>query len=199
MLKKEVKILGLSYSQSSSGAYIVVLSEIKGDRKLPIVIKPSDAQQIGLKMDGDKTKMPLTNELFKMITDFYSIKIKEVYIYSVIEGLFFTKVITTNGDNEMSFECSVGDGVCISIVHDCPLYVSKEVLDTSGIRVNDDGSTIETDDYIDDDSDYEIDIDDIDDDKSIEDLQIMMEDSIKNEEYEIAAKIRDKIEEMRKN
>lgn len=200
MLKKEVKILGLSYSQSSSGAYIVVLSEKKGNRKLPIVIKPSDAQQIALKIEGTKSNRPLTHELFKILTDYYKIKVKEVYIYSVLEGLFYTKIITTNDNNEeVSIDCSTGDGVALSIVYGCPLYVSKEVLDISGVYINDDGTTSNEDE--DDISyyDYESDesIDDIEDKMSIEDLEFMMQDAIKNEEYEIAARIRDRIDDIK--
>lgn len=201
MLKKEVKILGLSYSQSSSGAYIVVLSEKKGNKKLPIVIKPSDAQQIALKIEGTKSSRPLTHELFKMLTDYYKISIKEVYIYSLLEGVFYTKMITTNYNNEeVSIECTVGDGIALSIVYDCPLYVSKEVLDISGVYINDDGTN--PDDENEDDIsyyDYESeDINDIEDTISIEDLEFMMQDAIKNEEYEIAARIRDRIDEIKK-
>ena len=71
-MKKEVKVLGLSYSQSSAGSYVVVLSEKKGKRKLPIVIKPSDAQQIALKIEGVKSPRPLTHDIFKSLKIFYS-------------------------------------------------------------------------------------------------------------------------------
>lgn len=200
MLKKEVKILGLSYSQSSSGAYIVVLSEKNGNRKLPIIIKPSDAQQIALKIEGAKSSRPLTHELFKILTDYYKISIKEVFIYSILEGVFHTKIITTNINNEeVSIECSAGDGISLSIVYDCPLYVSKEVLDISGVYINDDGTNPEEEG--DDDIsyyDYENeDINNIENTISIEDLEFMMQDAIKNEEYEIAARIRDQIDEIK--
>ena len=133
-MKKEVKILGLSYSQSQSGSYVVVLSEKKGRRKLPIVIKSSDAQQIALKIEGVKSPRPLTHDLFKSINDSYGIDIQEVYIYAILEGIFYTKLVTSNGIEEVEIECTAGDGIAISIVFDCPLYVSKEVLDMSKIK-----------------------------------------------------------------
>ena len=196
-MKKEVKLLGLSYSQSQSGSYVVVLSEKKGRRKLPIVIKSSDAQQIALKIEGVKSPRPLTHDLFKSINDSYGIDIQEVYIYAILEGIFYTKLVTSNGIEEVEIECTAGDGIAISIVFDCPLYVSKEVLDISGVNVSDDGNNINN-----------LEIEDIDDYieeeeiskrvVSIEDLEHMIEDAIGNEEYEIAAEIRDRIEKLKK-
>ena len=180
-----------------SGSYVVVLSEKKGRRKLPIVIKSSDAQQIAIKIEGVKSPRPLTHDLFKSINDSYGIDIQEVYIYAILEGIFYTKLVTSNGIEEVEIECTAGDGIAISIVFDCPLYVSKEVLDISGVNISDDGNNINN-----------LEIEDIDDYLeeeetpkrvvSIEDLEHMIEDAIGNEEYEIAAEIRDRIEKLKK-
>jgi bifunctional DNase/RNase len=195
-MKKEVKVLGLSYSQSNSGSYVVVLSERKGKRKLPIVIKPSDAQQIALKIEGVKSPRPLTHDLFKSVNDAYGVDVQEVYIYAILEGIFYTKLITSNGLEEAEIECTAGDGIALSIVYGCPLYASKEVLDLSGVYINDDGTSIGGE------SDDEDDEDEIEETPkrvvSIEDLEHMIEDAIKNEEYEIAAEIRDRIEKLKK-
>lgn len=197
-MKKEVKVLGLSYSQSQSGSYVVVLSEKKGKRKLPIVIKPSDAQQIALKIEGVKSPRPLTHDLFKSLTDSYQIDIQEVYIYAILEGIFYTKLITSNGIEESEIDCTAGDGIALSIVFGCPLYASKEVLDLSGVYINDDGTAMENSD-IDDIDDYEEEIEETPKRVvSIEDLEHMIEDAIRNEEYEIAAEIRDRIEKLKK-
>lgn len=202
-MKKEVKILGLSYAQSSSGSYIVILSEKEGKKKLPIIIKPSDAQMIAIKIEGVKSPRPLTHDLFKSLTDIFSIDVAEVYIYSVLEGIFYTKILITNGVEDFEIECTAGDGIALSLVYNCHLYVSKEVLDISGIYVNEDGSTptdeeikkMEEEDNIDNYNAQEN-----EEDKrfiSIEDLEHMMEDAIANEEYEIAAEIRDRIEYLK--
>jgi bifunctional DNase/RNase len=197
-MKKEVKVLGLSYSQSQSGSYVVVLSEKKGKRKLPIVIKPSDAQQIALKIEGVKSPRPLTHDLFKTVTDFYQIDVQEVYIYAILEGIFYTKLITSNGIEELEVDCTAGDGIALSIVYGCPLYVSKEVLDLSGVYINDDGTSMENSD-IEDIDDYEEEVEKTPKRVvSIEDLEHMIEDAIRNEEYEIAAEIRDRIEKLKK-
>jgi bifunctional DNase/RNase len=197
-MKKEVKVLGLSYSQSQSGSYVVVLSEKKGKRKLPIVIKPSDAQQIALKIEGVKSPRPLTHDLFKSLTDSYQIDIQEVYIYAILEGIFYTKLITSNGIEESEIDCTAGDGIALSIVYGCPLFASKEVLDLSGVYINDDGSAMEGS-GSDDGDDYEEEIEETPKRVvSIEDLEHMIEDAIRNEEYEIAAEIRDRIEKLKK-
>jgi bifunctional DNase/RNase len=195
-MKKEVKVLGLSYSQSSTGSYVVVLSEKKGKRKLPIVIKPSDAQQIALKIEGVKSPRPLTHDLFKSVVESYMIDVQEVYIYAILEGVFYTKLITSNGIDDIEIECTAGDGIALSIVFDCPLYTSKEVLDLSGVYINDDGTAMESsemeeDDYIEEEVETKRVV-------SIEDLEHMIEDAIRNEEYEIAAEIRDRIEKLKK-
>jgi len=197
-MKKEVKILGLSYSQSQSGSYVVVLSEKKGKRKLPVVIKPSDAQQIALKIEGVKSARPLTHDLFKTITDCYGIDVQEVYIHTVLEGIFYTKLVTHNGIEDMEIECTAGDGIALAMVYQCPIFADKEVLDSSGIFVNDDGSQMSQD---------EIDTEDVEEEVvstkkakrvvSVEDLEHMMNDAIANEEYEIAAEIRDRINKLK--
>ena len=196
-MRKEVKVLGLSYGQSQAGSYVVVLSEKKGKRKLPIVIKPSDAQQIALKIEGMKSPRPLTHDLFKTITDSYSIDVQEVYIYAILEGIFYTKMVTSNGLEDIDVECTAGDGIALSIIYGCPLYASKEVLDISGVYINDDGSTMSEDEM-----DMEEDLEDFRPAKrvvSVEDLQHMMEDALANEEYEIAAEIRDRIAKLKES
>lgn len=194
MKRKEVKILGLSYSQSQVGSYIVVLSEVKGTRKLPVIIKPSDAQQIALKIEGMKSPRPLTHDLFKTLTEAYNVDVQEVYIHAVLEGIFYTKLVTTNGLDTIEIECTAGDGISLALIYQCPIYVSKEVMDMSGVNISDDGTALPNDE--DDEDYYEID----ETPKrvvSIEDLEHMMQDALENEEYEIAAEIRDRIQMLK--
>jgi bifunctional DNase/RNase len=192
MKKKLVKILGISYSQSQMGSYVVVLSEVKGKTKLPLIIKPSDAQQIALKIEGIKPQRPLTHDIFKSMTDSFGIDVQEIYIHSVLEGIFYTKIIASNGLDEVEIECVAGDGISLSLVYDCPIYVSQSVLDNAGISINNDGSSFDM---------GEEDIDDIEEEPkrvvSIEDLEKMMEGALANEEYEIAAELRDRIQTLK--
>ena len=193
MRRKELKILGLSYSQSQIGSYVLVLSEKKGNKKIPLIIKPTEAQRIALDLEGIKSPRPLTHDLFKSVTDAFTIDVQEVFIYSLAEGIFYTKIIASNGIEEVEIECTGGDGIALSVIYKCPIYVTTEILDSVGIVIADDGSGLSHD--IDDegeiyDSPKEISI-------SIEDLEHMMNDAIENEEYEIAAEIRDRISKLK--
>lgn len=193
MKRKEVKILGLSYAQSQIGSYVVVLSEVKGSRKLPIIIKPLDAQQIALKIEGMKSPRPLTHDLFKSLTDSFGIDIQEVYIHDVLEGIFYTKIVASNGIEDVEIPCSAGDGISLALVHKCPIYVSKGVMDSSGIRMSDDGM-VPPDDALD---IYEEEVEKKPRVISIDDLEHMMQDALASEEYEIAAELRDKIQALK--
>jgi bifunctional DNase/RNase len=195
MKRKQVKVLGLSYSQSQVGSYVLVLSEMKGKVKLPIIIKPQEAQRIALEIEGIKSTKPLTHDLFRNLTDSYGIDLQEVFIHQLAEGVFYTKLITTNQVEEVEIEASVGDAVILSLLYDCPIYVSQEVLNRAGVLINDDGSPLSEDET---ENDKEIFEDEEEKTTSIENLERMLEHAVSNEEYEIAAKVRDRIEEMKK-
>lgn len=198
MKKKRLKVLGLSYSQSQTGSYIVVLSEYKGTRKIPVIIKSSDAQQIALKLEKIKSPRPLTHDLFKSLASNYSIDAKEIFIYSVVEGVFYCKIILDNDGNQTEIDCGIGDGITLSLIFGCPIMVALDVLDSTGITVKDDETELVEDSQKEEDDEIEI-------EKpkkrsvSIEDLEVMMNKALENEEYEIAAEIRDRILELKEN
>ena len=195
MKRKQLKVMGLSYSQTQAGSYIVVLSELKGNRKIPVVVKASDAQEIALKLEKIKSPRPLTHDLFKSLTDSYGIDVQEVFIHSIVEGIFYCKMIVNNGVEETEIECGIGDGISLSLVYKCPIMVSTSVIDSAGITINDDGTEPEVD-------EVEVEIDDVPKKSkkrvvSIEDLEKMMNEALLNEEYEIAAEIRDRITQLK--
>jgi bifunctional DNase/RNase len=196
MKKKKLKVMGLSYSQTQAGSYIVVLSEVKGNRKIPVVIKGSEAQQIALKLENIKSPRPLTHDLFKSLVDKFEITISEVLIHSIVEGVFYCRIISSNGVDDVEVETNIGDAITLSLIFKCPLMVNLEVLETAGININDDGSNpVGSDEDVDD-----IELVDAKPKKrvvSIEDLEKMMIKAIENEEYEIAAEIRDRINELK--
>ena len=192
MKKRQVKILGLSYSQSQVGSYVLVLSEMKGKVKLPIIIKPQEAQRIALDLEGIKSSKPLTHDLFLSMTDSFGIDIQEVFIYSLAEGIFYTKLICTNGLEDVEIESSVGDAVILANIYDCPVFVSSDVLNSAGVLINDDGTALSDEDMDDED---EVAVEEKT--TSIENLEKMLEHAVANEEYEIAAKVRDRIEQMK--
>lgn len=197
MKRKEVKILGLSYSQDQMGSYILVLAEKKGKVKIPIIIKAADVQRIALQLENIKSTRPLVHDVFKTMSDSYGIDLQEVYIYSLAEGIFYTKLITSNGIEEVEVECSVGDGVILASVYKCPIYMASSVMNASGIVINDDGTPIEGDDM-----DDFMEDDEVENNTgviSVENLEKMLEEALKNEDYDIACKVRDRINELKKD
>ncbi len=193
MKRKELKIIAISYSQTQVGSYVVVLSEIKGNRKIPVIVNTNDAQQIALKLENMKSPRPLTHDLFKSMTDSFGIDIKEVFIQSVVEGILYCRLITSNGIDDIEIESSLGDGLCLSLIYNCPLMVASDVIDSAGININDDGSEPE---YDDDDFDIES-PEEMKKEASIEELERLMNNALENEEYEIAAGIRDRINQLK--
>lgn len=190
--------MGLSYSQSQIGSYVVVLSEKKGNAKIPVIIKPGDAQNIAVKLENIKVARPLTHDLMKSMTDSFQIDVFEVFIYGLVEGVFYAKMLATNGLEEVELECSIGDAIAMSLVYKCPIWVDSEVLDKAGIRLDDDGAESDYD-YDEEDPEIdEIEVElEIESKTSISDLEHLMESAIANEEYEIAAEIRDRITKLK--
>lgn len=200
MKKRKLSILGLSYSQTQIGAYVLVLADKKSSRKLPIIIKSTEAQRIALEIEKIKPagSRPLTHDLFKSLADSFSIEIQEVFIYSLVEGIFYSKIIATNGIETVEIESTAGDAVAIASIYKCPIFTTTEIIDLVGININPDGTIPKEQDIED---VEEIDLDEEVTTKkrvvSVEDLQKMMDEAIANEEYEIAAELRDRIEKLK--
>ena len=190
MKKIKVKILGLSYSQSQIGSYVLVLSEIKGDRKLPIIIKPLSAQYIALKMESIETNTPMTQDLFKNFTDALSAEVSEVHIYGLTEGMFYCKAILTNAMDSYEIPCSVGDAISIAMLYKCSIYVSSSVMDSVGIYMSDEGEITEEQQ---DKNHNRVEKESA----SIESLENMLQKAVENEEYEIATQLRDRINQLK--
>lgn len=194
MKRKQLKVMGLSYSQSQIGSYVVVLGEKKGSKKLPVIIKPNDAQNIAVKLEHINTARPLTHDLLKSVTDSFQIDVYEIFIYGLLEGMFYAKALATNGLEDVEVECGIGDAIALSLVYKCPIWINVDILDQAGINLNDDGSDVES---IEIEDDFEEEEDDVDSKTSVDDLEKLMQGAIANEEYEIAAEIRDRISRLK--
>lgn len=202
MKRRELKILGLSYSQSQVGSYVLVLSDKNGSRKLPLIIKPLEAQRIALELEGIKSPRPLTHDLIKSMSDSYGIDIQEVYIHSLLEGVFYTKLVTSNGIDEVEIECTAGDAMALSVIYKCPIFVKGEIMESAGIVISSEEGNDGEDVYEFGEDELDAELDSLVEPKrvvSIEDLEIMMNEAIVNEEYEIAAEIRDRITELKES
>lgn len=187
-MKREVKIMALSYSRTQVDSYVCVLSEVNGLRKLPIIVKPNDAQVIALRLESMKSPRPMTHDLIKSISDSFQLDCQEIQIYKVLEGIFYARILMNDGIDDAYIESTAGDALSVALTFDAPIYVSEEVMSECGVMMDDKGYLVP--DEKDSVSERKTDI------ISVEDLEKMLQDAIDNEDYELAAKYRDKINEL---
>ena len=197
----ELKIQGISYNDNTSGAFALILDELNGNRKLPIVIGGFEAQAIAIALEKKiKTSRPLTHELFKSFADKFEIKLNHVIIHKLIDGVFFSNIVCEKKNKIIKIDSRTSDAIALSLRFSAPIFVNKKVLDEAGfddderyseeIKLTDD-SFFET--YKTDSADGNIskskDLKKISTNK----IKKMLEKSIQNEDYIMAAKLRDEL------
>lgn len=200
MKRRELRFIGLSYSQSQIGAYVAILADIETNLKLPIIIKPQEAQKIAMELDSVKTPTPMVYDLFMDLSQSFSIDLTEIYIHSLIEGKFYVNLLFTDQVDDSKIEASVGDSLALAIMYGCSIYVNIEVLKKAGVYIDDNGKIIEKSKLDKEKVDFLEEMEKKSDDNrivSVQNLEKMIEDAISNEDYEVAAELRDKINELK--
>jgi bifunctional DNase/RNase len=195
MKRIQLKVLGISYSQTQSGAYALVLIEEKGERRIPIIIGGFEAQSIVVKLENLDPPRPLTHDLFKSFADVFNVSILEVFIDKLEDGVFYAKLICSNGNKEYTIDSRTSDAVALSLRFDCPIFITEEILEKAGITVSSAGSASEN--ISAEDSVYEPDVTKYNS-YTDEELYKMIDEAVKTEDYERAATIRDEIEKRKK-
>ena len=191
MDKIKLEIAGLSYSQTQSGAYALVLAETGGKRQLPIIIGGFEAQAIAIEFEKMTPTRPLTHDLFKNFAVSFSIEVKEVVIYNLIEGIFFAKLICERDGQVTEIDARTSDAIAIGVSFNCPIYTFENILSSAGILLDEEtGNEFDSDSLEDDEGD---DSKDSINQVSIEELEVQLDEAIQNEDYELASKIRDEI------
>lgn len=137
MKKTKLEIVGLSYSQTQSGAYALVLGEAKGKRRLPIIIGGFEAQAIAIELEKMTPSRPLTHDLFKSFAESFHIDLREVLIYNLVEGIFFAKLICSNGANDVEIDARTSDAIALAVRFNCPIYTFEFILSQAGIVLDD--------------------------------------------------------------
>jgi bifunctional DNase/RNase len=137
MEKIRLEIIGMSYSQSQSGAYALILGEVKGKRRLPIIIGGFEAQAIAIELEKMKPSRPLTHDLFKRFADTFNIVIQEVNINKFIEGVFHAELVCHDGQSEYRIDTRTSDAVALALRFKCPVYTNEKIMSAAGIVVDD--------------------------------------------------------------
>ena len=204
MKKVRLEIVGLSYSQTQSGAYALVLGESAGSRRLPIIIGGFEAQAIAIELEKMSPSRPLTHDLFRAFADTFDVKMSEVLIYNLVEGIFYAKLLCNDGTREVEIDARTSDAIALAVRFNCPIYTFEFILKSAGIVLDDEtGAAInatsdttavseitetklstEKGEYI---------------DKSSEELQNMLQRALDDEQYEMASKIRDELNQRKKS
>ena len=133
MSKIKLNVLGISYSQTQSGAYALVLTEEEGDRRIPIIVGGFEAQSIAIQLEGLKPPRPLTHDLFMNFARSFHIDLLEVNIYKLEEGVFYSKLLCDNGDQKISIDTRTSDAIALALRFKCPIYTTEEIMERAGI------------------------------------------------------------------
>lgn len=196
-----LNIKGISYSQTQNGAYALLLSEVEGRRQLPIVIGAFEAQSIAIALEDEiKPPRPLTHDLFKNFSERFSIKVKQVIIHKLVDGVFYSSLICERDKIEEIIDARTSDAIALALRFKAPIFTYKNILDKAGIYLKPEQQQ---------EQDFEgktqIFLEEITseekqskpnmlfDGQSLSDLKKSLAEAVKNENYEKAAQIRDEI------
>ena len=192
-----LNIKGISYSQTQSGAYALILSEENGKRKLPIVIGAFEAQSIAIALEKDiRPPRPLTHDLFKNFSDRFSIIVKQVIIHKLVDGVFYSSLICENNNKEEIIDARTSDAIALALRFSAPIFTYKNILEKAGVKLNIDLENQKSEDLIDNEVPNEKSEDfskNTFNKLSLTELKNLLKKAVDDENYEDAAKIRDEI------
>ncbi len=203
MKKVRLEIVGLSYSQTQSGAYALVLGESSGSRRLPIIIGGFEAQAIAIELEKMSPSRPLTHDLFKSFAQTFDITVTEVLIYNLVEGIFYAKLICSDGAREVEIDARTSDAIALAVRFNCEIYTYEFILKSAGIVLDDDievssiteptsnVTEVKESSKLSDSDEYK--------GKSSEELKSMLQTALDEEKYEMASKIRDELNQRKKS
>ena len=190
--KIQLDLVDITPSSSSNGAYVMALTEIAGARSLAIVIGPAEAHSIVIVMEKMPITRPLTHDLFVSLAENFEIHVEEVFIYQMIDGIFYARIVVRGNGKTVDVDSRTSDAVAIAIRFGAPIFCAKEVMDEVGrdMRALTEG----------DDLDFDLDIteEDLEEELSAEELQVKLDEALQNEDYELASKLRDELEKRNK-
>lgn len=205
MKKVQLEIVGLSYSQTQSGAYALVLGETAGSRRLPIIIGGFEAQAIAIELEKMSPSRPLTHDLFRSFAEVFDINVTEVLIYNLVEGIFYAKLLCNDGSRDVEIDARTSDAIALAIRFKCPIYTYEFILKSAGIVLDDESSAPPEQEVAEKTTKAETKSKEKSEEKgeykskSTEELKGMLQNALDEEKYELASKIRDELNNRKKS
>jgi bifunctional DNase/RNase len=188
MDKIRLEIVGMSYSQSQSGAYALILGEVKGNRRLPIIIGGFEAQAIAVEIEKMKPTRPLTHDLFKSFADTYFVQIKEVIIDQFKQGVFHAKLVCVQNNVENLIDSRTSDAVALAIRFKCPIFTYEKIMAEAGMLMDENANSA-----ADITGPADAPAEATFEEHTLSELEEMLEKAVEQEDYEKASLIRDEI------
>ncbi len=193
MNKIKLDILGLSSSQSQTGSFALVLGEEKGNRRLPIIIGMFEAQAIAIEIEKIEPNRPMTHDLFKFFAEKFNFTVEEIFISEFREGVFFAKIVSTDGTRTVEIDSRPSDAIAIGLRFGVPIYTTESILSEAGIVLSDTDEEEEVDETHEVVESKSKTKEELMKEMTVDQLNGMLEEAISNEDYEKAAFIRDEI------
>lgn len=187
MNKVLLNVLGISYSQTQTGAYALILGEENGNRRIPIIIGGFEAQAIAIQLENLSPPRPLTHDLFFNFAMEYNIILDSVFIFRLEEGIFYSKLICNNGVKQVELDARTSDAIALALRFQCPVYTTQEIIGKAGIVFASEPPRPKTGHP--ETSGKKNDLRLLD----VAELENLLKDAINNENYEQASEIRDEI------
>lgn len=190
----KLKVLGLSYSMSQAGAYALILADEQDLHRIPIVIGMPEAQSIAIQLEKLQTQRPLTHDLLKTLADALKTNLKEVFIYRLNAGIFYSELLFETDMNLIKIDSRTSDAIALALRYDCPIYTTSEIISKAGILVNHENPAKEEVQ-----SSPLMETGEVARDYSVQELNKLLNEAVQNEEYEKASKLRDMLKERGKS
>lgn len=203
MSKIRLNVLGISYSQTQTGAYALVLAEEAGKRRIPIIVGGFEAQAIAIQLEGLKPPRPLTHDLFLNFSKTFKIDLIEVTIYKLEEGVFFSKLTCDDGKNIVEIDARTSDAIALALRFKCPIYTTEEIMQRAGIILDFDKESAKKPAPKSESKEQDIKVENNPQSEELknirmQELKSMLDEAVKNENYERASLIRDEINRRKK-
>lgn len=196
-----LKVLGISYSQIQSGAYALILAQVGGPYRIPVVIGAAEAQSIALRMESITPPRPMTHDLFVSFAHAFGVKLKEVFIYKFEDGIFSSELTFTDSDRTVVIDSRTSDAIAIAMRTGAPIFTTRDILDETGFLLE-----LQDDESADDDMQAEMDEQEENisegpklENYTIEELERTLAKLIETENYEDAAKVSEILKRKKNN